>query len=330
MICLSLMAICQEQAVATQCFSNSLFVTGFLSRIVDPSLHAPILSLIRHFLTHFDAPLGIVAECICDIVDGCMDNTRVVSELLQCVNDSMTHNNRMAMTFESIVVSATNFVIAHSSKELLGHVLHLSTQVSGDRLLALGEAIKVAEGTSPSEATVSGLLGILARSRSASLSRMFFVREPLIFVVLLSIAQTPEASRQYVTLISELCLYSAYNCLQCHKGEIDLLLLEVVRHFPNAFGYRNCEIHLRLTESDVTNLILPIVALTASFACSPQVVTRMLSVTSPGSDRIFPKFATEVMSSMSRTMTVLCQEPTTVLQLGYPDREIVYSVPGPM
>jgi hypothetical protein len=91
-ICLFLMAICQEQAVATQCFSNPLFVTGFLSRIVDPSLHAPILSLIRHFFTHFDAPLGIVAECICDIVDGCMDDTRVVSELLQCVNDSMTHS----------------------------------------------------------------------------------------------------------------------------------------------------------------------------------------------------------------------------------------------
>jgi hypothetical protein len=259
----------------------------------------------------------------------CQDRQRVL-EIVQCVNEAMAENPLLPRAFAPVVDSATTFLIDNRAGDLLDQVLQLYSQLSFAsssltfvQFRKLASAILSAEGDHPSEPTYATLLAMMSGSKTVNASTMFLIHEPLTVILLLSTTRCASASVKYLKLFLQLCSYSAFNCMQCHNIQLDLLLLAILRLFPDVVKFRGVEFKLGLSEAELTDNVFPLLAAIATFSCSPQVITRMISITSPKRDGTYPVFATKMMGMMGLTMARLVRQPALLIPLGYPDRVIV-------
>jgi hypothetical protein len=101
--------------------------------------------------------------------------------------------------------------------------------------------------------------------------------------------------------------------MQCHRAELDLMLLKVIGAFPNGIEFRGLSVNLVLSESDVRKSVLSLIASMTAFACSPQVIARMIAVGAPGPDHVFPRFSTDIFSLLSSQIACMTQEPEVLL-----------------
>lgn len=334
-IFLFIFAILENTQIAAKCFASSVFASGFLSRILDRSLETPIIAALRNLfmkyestdLSDLEAPIGF----LCGIIDVCKSHNdkerhdNVVLDLLLCIDESMQHNPSVSPVFVPFISSATQYVITHPSTSVLRQTLHiysqllLSSKVSLARyqIQQLSMAIRTADGEHPSEETLFGLIGMISRSRSVNTNSMFFIHEPLIILLLFSVIQTYEETIKYIQLFTDLCHHSAYNCIQSHRGELDLVLLELIRNFPNSYTFRGCEFNLKVTEDDIKKRVLPLISAISLYSCSPQTAHKIISIITPKNKTEFPKFSSEIMSLLSSSLSCLTQNPKVSIPLGY-------------
>jgi hypothetical protein len=340
-IALFFVAVCGNCNVATRCMSQKVFASGFLPRVVDPGLRDLHLAVFRALLKNIDPQEQSSSEALteailetlsiyCSLVDTAAPEN-VVNTILLFVHEVICGNRYWASRFGAIINAATLFLKAHPSSDILQRVIQIYVQMlllepdfklTFDAVLCLLDAIRAADGIAPSEATATGLIEMLARSMSASFSNVFFVRQPMIFLPLLGSAQTETHMGRCLDLIRRLCSHSAHNALQCHLGEVDLLLLAFVRHFPNKFRYRNREMHFVLSEESIMELLLTVVFQIAAVASTPHIVAKMISASAPSVDRVFPVFSFPLMTHIESTLSTLLQNPTVTLVLGMDDRRI--------
>ena len=334
-----LLAILEDYDIAATCFSSTVFTNGFLSKIFESSLQDAILSLISKFLLRFKGTdvhvLIPLAEFIDSIVRVCSSMTEnenpqhVFSSLIGAVNGAVLHNRDIGPIFKSLLYSATTFLTAHPTSGFLEQTLQLysallfsskEVTLSIEHVCQLSKVIEKSEGISPSETTICEIIAMMARSRSVSTSSVFLIHEPLAVVLIFSIVHNAADSVRYLGLFSQLCTSSAYNCMQCHKGELDLLLLNLVR--TRSFIFRGCNVDMEITDSDIHNLVIPLVMSIITHACSQQVISKIVELACPAEDQSFPSFSQDLLSSLSSTMTVLAQNPPHLLYLGYDNQTI--------
>jgi hypothetical protein len=336
-----LLLILETPIVARRGFSSPAFVNGFLDRFLDPALHKPILNAIRQYLRTFEGDDLAALDPVITFVRGFIDtghqmsNQQVILDLLCCINESIIEKPLLPRAFTKVIRSATTFVISNPRTTFLDQTLQLYSQLLfsvHDKALSMtdvqniSKAIRLTDGPQPSDATFGSLVGMLSGSRTINISTMFLIRQPLILVLLLSITQHREATRKFLGFFLQLCSHSALNCVKCHKAQLDMLLLTIIQGFPEPVEFHGCTFDVKLTETDVRQWVLPLIGAIATFACTPQVITKMISITSPSKEHIFPRFATDIMGLLSSTMSRLCQQCSVVLPVGYPDR--IISVEG--
>ncbi|OHS95234.1 Beige/BEACH domain containing protein [Tritrichomonas foetus] len=342
-ILIFLFSIIEDASVAARCFSSSVFTRGFLGRIFDPYFHRPVILVLRQFLTKSKGEekevLVPTIEYICGIIDVCAsmddheEHESVAIDLLLTVNESIIHNRNLPLKFESLITASTKYLAVRASIKFLDQTLQLYSQmllsspnysVSYVQMQQLSVAIRKSDGISPSEATVCGLIGMMARSRSVNVNASFFVQEPKISILLFSTIQTKDDTMKYLSLFLQLCQHSAYNCTQCHQGELDLLLIELIKNYPNSFTFRGCKFNLIVSETDIMKYVLPLLNMIMSYESSPQVSSGIISLMAPGGDHKFPRFASEVIHQLSSTVTRLCQEPAVSLPLGIEESVFIF------
>lgn len=357
-ILIYLLSIFENSSVAVRCFSSSVFTQGFLGEIFDPSFQKPISMVLKQFLTKSKGDVSKVLtptlDFICRIIDVCAsmgdedNHDSVAYDLLVTVNDSILHNRLLPLKFESLITASTHYLAVRPSVKFLDQTLQLYSKmlltstfysVSNVQVQQLSVAIRRSDGIRPSDATVCCLFGMMARSRSDNVNSSFFIQEPKISILLFSIIQTKEDTLKYISLFLELCQYSAYNCIQCHKGELDLLLVTMMKNYPNSFTFRGCQYDLTLSKEDVIKYVFPLMFLIAFYDSSPQFCAGLFSLMAPfvsnnEDDSIvdenyeidFPEFSSNIISQLSATVTKIAQDPKVTLQLGLPDR--IISVEG--
>ena len=205
------------------------------------------------------------------------------------------YNRLLPLKFESLITASTHYLAVRPSVKFLDQTLQLYSQmlftsnhysVSNVQIQQLSIAIRRSDGIHPSDATVCCLIGMMARSRSDNVNASFFVQEPKISILLFSIIQTKEDTLKYISLFYELCQYSAYNCIQCHRGELDLLLITMMRNYPNSFTFRGCQFDLIISKEDVIKYVFPLMFLIASYESSPQFCAGILSLMAPSIETV--------------------------------------------
>ena len=332
-----LFAILENKDTAAKCFVSPVFASGFLSRVLEPSMQKPIVTSMHTFLTEYTddntSALLPLVEFICGILGVCRTLPKeerfagIVIDSLSCVNDSIIHNSSLASIFAPILVPATNFLTEQPSAKLLGEVLYLCSllvsdsskkpfNVTQEEAVLLSAATRASEGDVLSEATISGLLNIVSSSRAATTKAMFIIKQPIMINVLFSALKNEQQFKEIVELFNQLCHHSLHNCRACHEGELDLLLLEMIRHFGEDFEFRNMTFSCRVSPETINSLVLPTATFIASFICSPQIAMEFISIIKPMPDRSFSDFAESTMNAIGSSLGLASQYPKTVTPLG--------------
>lgn len=330
-------ALLENKIAAARCFLSPIFASGFLSRVLEPSMQKPIISALHTFLTEYSntdiSLLSPLVEFICGILGVCRSLPKhdrlssIVIDILNCVNDSIAHNTAITNCFSPILTPATYYLVENPSKELLNEVLYLSTllvdettkfHISNEAAALLSAAARAAESETVSDTTICGLLTIIANSRAASPKVMFLMKEYTMINVLISVLRTEKQFIEIIDLLQQLCKHSLHNCRVCHKGELDLLLLEIIKNHDKEFTFRNIKYSIQLSKDKVVEVILPMITTISSFISSPQVVMSLLSVISPDSDRGFSDFAVSAMKEIGSSLGLVMQAPKVITPLGDP------------
>jgi hypothetical protein len=326
--------ICRHLTSAMQCFAHP----DFLAMIFDPLLHDSMFALICTHLQYSDRDCyELILKTTRSLIEFLTTSwslyesrnaNLVLDNVLELVNSLISHSPDLSRHVHDEITAVTALAIAHSSQQHLAGLLQAYTRMlwfdceaklTRDSVARIVEAIRASTRQTFSDDIRIALRRMLARSTSADICSMFTVREPLIFLPFFTLAQTDEDTKWILNFISCLCSSFPHNTIMCHRGEVDLLLLESIRHFPNGFRYRNYPIDFRLDESELQRLVFPLLLKIASVGCSYQVVTRWISLAIPGSDGTYPAFARSVIDHLIEEIMRLVRTPQTVIPLGYSD-----------
>lgn len=318
-----LFALIDSSSTKYRCYSSSSLTTGFLSRVFEASLQAPIISSIKQFLSNFE-PIQVAqtVQFIGGLIDVCRRNQKhekLALELLSCVNDSIGHNPKIAVVCDTILEPVTLYITKRPSKDFLSQTLQLFSQLSlnNDHFqLNLSEAqllsCAIKQQDNDDEQTMLRLIGIMARSRSANDKSMFFVHVPMFVLLFFSIVDTEEKCHKYLKLFNDLCHHSIYNCIQCHKCEFDLFLLEVIKNVNKKFSFRGFEFNFIVSDQDMKEVVIPLVNYIEGYISSPQFVHKLIE-TLIG----FSNYSFELMNSFSQTASVFTTQPQICLMSGF-------------
>lgn len=320
-----LFALIDNNSTKFRCFSSSSLTTGFLSRVFEPSLQEPIISSIKQFLLNFESSqVSQTIQFIGGLIDVCRRNKKhekLALELLSCVNDSISHNPKIADVCDTMLEPITLYVTERPSSDFLSQTLQLYLQLSlnnNDFQLNLSQAQLLSRAIKQQciddENTMLRLIGIMARSRSATEKSMFFIRMPMLVLLFFSIIENEEKCHKYLKMFNDLCHHTIYNCIQCHKGEFDLFLLQIIKNYNQKFTFRGFEFNFVVSESDIKEIIIPLLNYIECYISSPQFLHKLIETLID-----FSKYSFDLMNSFSQTSSVFTNQPRIALMSGFYD-----------
>lgn len=330
-IFLYLFALIENPSTMLLCFSSSVYTSGFLSRVFEPSLQKSLLLSIRQFLSVYDTKdVSQTLVFIGGIIDVCRRNHKqenLALELLTLTNDAIGHNPKISSECSSLLESVSIYATEIPSPLFLSQTLQLYSQLSINNekfqlTLTLAQFLSRAlnQQTTIDDSIICKLIGIMSRSLSANDSAMFFIHSPLLVLLLMSVIDTEEKTHKYLALIYNLCHYSIHNCIQCHKGEFDLFLLELVKNQHTPFSFRGFDFNLKTSDEDMKELVIPLLCYISGYICSPQFFNKLIATL-----LLFSDNSNQLMNSLCQSVSCLSQQPKTSIMAGYEYRKIFVS-----
>ena len=332
-------SILENQATAYICFSSIAFATGFFSRVFEVQMKDLVLQSFSKVLTGTDAAHGQDLVPSIEFIGALfrMSKDQKLTDLLQCINSASMINNSLISIFQPIIEPICVFLTNSPSSEFLKQSLDFFLQsymcipqfsMTQNQIHAISAAIQLLYGLEQNESIITSIIGMCALSRSVRMPSMMILQRPELILLFLSIFRTQESTKSALLFIEKLCKHSIRNRIMCNFGEVDLLLLEAVKNYPNPFEFRSINFELKFSESDIDNLIFPIVTLIASQSSSPQVAAKFISLATP-IGKTFPKFAINSFTAISKCISDSSSYPTPKTPLGLAEPEVfIHGITG--
>lgn len=338
-IIIFIFAMLDNQDVAMKCFTSHIFLVGFLSRINEESIQAPMIHSLRNFLSNFSdeniSLLSPVAEFICGIIDknrvsSTSQDRKLTIDLIKVIVESLSHAKYISTIFREAAPCAINFLINRPSIELLDITLqlfsHLLANVKDFKLeieMVQKFSSVIRQIGSKSDITMSLLINILAKSKTRNQDALFIILEPSVILLIFSILEKPEEVEKMLNYFLQLCKYCVKNCQMCHNGALDKLLLKYIKHEGEHFTFRNLQFTFDLTEENVNNLVFPLINLLFVTASSPQIPTTVMDILVP-KNNVFNKYSSKILSLLHTSVSVMASDPPIYFRSGMLDQTITY------
>ena len=319
-------SIIEDQQTAYKCFSSPNFATGFFSRVFEKEMKELILQSFSKFLIQTDSQhsndLIATVEFISALLK--MSNDPQMTDLIQCINSASMINSSLSMIFKPLIEPVCVFLSNNPSTSFLRHTLNLIMQaylcipdfsLSLKLIHILSQSIQIIEGEEPTESTFSSILGMIALSRSVKMPSMMILERHELILLFFSLFRTSQSTKTVLEFFQKLCQHSIRNCIICNKGELDLFLLESVKHINEPFSFRQLSFDLKYNEKDVGTLIMPIVSQIAIISSSPQVASSFISLATPLKDKVFPSSSIPAFTTVSKCLSDINNEPSPKIPL---------------
>lgn len=123
------------------------------------------------------------------------------------------------------------------------------------------------------------MLSLLAGTKISNMSQDFTIKNPS-FILLIMYASADDIS-PIIQFFYRLCQYSIFNCIQCHKGKLDLLLIELLKNFPNPFKFLDYKFTSTFSHDELLTVVIQFLSLIFTYQCSPQSVERFIELAVP-------------------------------------------------
>ena len=272
-------------------FSSIEFTSTLLQHFWHQPLRNLMFSLLRTYIMQPNAMVGGIAKFCEAIFHSALFKEdeqyhSITVELINHLEDAMNHRQDIVQELSIITPSIVAFLLRFPTRELLTSTLNFLTLVSFNsggisfshkEMLRLGETIRSTEKDGLSDHTKNLLTALIAGTKNRLTS--FNIRNPS-FILLFLNASSDDIS-SLIEMFYELCKFSIYNCIQCHKSEIDMVLIQLLYAYPSPFKFRDCVFHCSFTKDEIQEIVIPFLSLIFTYSCSPQTVERFLGLAVP-------------------------------------------------
>ena len=315
---LFLFSLLEDPSIASILFSSSVFASGFLSRVLESSLQDSILSSFTKFLQEYNPTNSFDIRPSVELIGALLKVSSTKSNdkhlnrlsigLITCVNSASLMNLSLPYVFLPIIDNVLDYLLSSLSFDFLSQAMVFFSDISITnhqfvfslpQIGKISQAIKMIEKEDPSETTLNRILGMIANSRSVSLSTMLVIQKPVFIVLLVSLFGSRGKLLSFLEFLKSLCQYSIANSIMCSLGEIDLLLLEYLSCTTAKFSFRHCEFDYLLKKDDFLNAVIPLLIEISSHKSSPQVVSKYINLVIPKHGFGLSKYADISMQSIS-------------------------------
>ena len=271
----TLFTILDVPEMALLCFTKANFSTSFLNLAFDPDFSTTFIDFFGTCLSKFETVPDAFVAFLSLLLSTCGSHTEsdhfsgLGSKLIRGVNQALSHNPKLGVSFAGILSSSLLVVKNNRTKEDLDLVMTTFTFVTQSRKeLDLTDEMfetildlrKDIEGNEPSENFVLACLNLMNASTNLSLDLLFGIE--LVEVIPLLMCSYCDSSKlvYVIDVFQRLCMFSVSNTLACHNGKLDLILLEGMggefvfrrRRFKFTFNKVDLEAALRLVATIVS------------------------------------------------------------------------------
>ena len=295
-------------ATAPPFFSSFDFINVYMRHFFHPTLRPLVFSSLQRYLLLPNSYIASIAQfCLSLFQFGLSSDNQfhsIITELLACLEDAIVHKQEILHELSVIIPALISFFLNYPSKELLKSTLNFlllasfninDFMFSHDEMLSLGKTIRSMENRELSDNTFSILLSLLAGTKITNSSQAFTIKNPS-FILLIMIVFAEDVSRP-ILFFHMLCKYSIFNCIQCQKGELDLILIELIRNFPEQFTYLDCVFKSSFSKNDLSSIVIQLLSLIFEYQCSPQSFEKFIGLMVPihnsKSERIMASYSIE-------------------------------------
>lgn len=173
---------------------------------------------------------------------------------------------------------------------------------------ALQTSIISSFGPEPSKELFIKLVNLIAGQCLTSLSPSFEIRQPSILRALMAIYLKSTILQDLFTFVAKLLQFSMKNCIEAHKGEVDMFLIDLLYKWRN-----DKEISVNLVASSMS-LFMLICKAVSSFV----VVQKFISLFAPIHRRYLSKYHCLIIKSMCNILDSVRKKPLSCLPLREP------------
>lgn len=158
----------------------------------------------------------------------------------------------------------------------LTQVKHTGKVITIENRSLFSTSMKKAEPNGASGQTISFMISLMANNKSISeKDSMFILQNEIILLLFISVMGTKS-----ILFFGDLCKFSNTNIIQCHKSELDLLIIKAIKSFPNDFEFRGLNFQNNILKSDIENFFTILNYMCQSIS-SKQVYYQYLSLSIP-------------------------------------------------
>ena len=315
-------AVLNNPNATVTCFSSKSFISSFLTAFFEPSFTDIVFAKLRQVFQTVNSAAGQTADFVASalkilrISSDANKTSTIASKMISCIVDSIPMNPSVVKYCGGILRNAIEYTEAFTSTELFTQILQLALQMflhNNDfdfdevTIQKISTIIRATEGHDVTESTRTKLLCFLAASQSVNANFLSLIRKPSVLTLIFSIYTAGGLFKELFQLMMDLCNYSCFNCIMLHKGEVDLLLCEIIANFPNSFTFRGCQIDNFVSGEECLQQVMPLLSRIMSYKSTPLVAERIMKIIAPQGDNFLPlskDFFARLIPAMRSLVTI--------------------------
>ena len=292
-------------------------ITSFLSLLYEEPIRPFILNQLKSYLINNEIELnsiiGVTISNIIEISKLTLNEKRsllLLTDLISELNNIIYHHSSILKSIFIIcrsISSSINLILPEKSyNNYLISCLDFFAFTSNEFFLNNNEISSLLNimnelfRNNLEKSLYDCLLNILSGGSTNFSSPTFIIKQPNFLVLIFDFYKNTSNLLIFLEFINNLCNYSTSNCIECHKGRLDVIILE----FLNENWYEN---ELENSYLDISLSILFKISIIQS---SSEVVHKFLKLLSPNNDKI-PKYFLEVITTLNMIVSSSIKDPQT-------------------
>ena len=315
--------MCIDRVKATL-LSCRKFAKRYVLLILEPPIRQEVLPVLSEYLVRVDVTGVDLRDGIVNLLSRLVhlkcsepddDCEGMLIDLITMMNDVVAYRHELSGQLKWLASGLCRSAMAvesiRESKEILMLLISFLTLTAGEYMIKSGDicgiedaiARKINEKSKPEIMSKLGQM-IAGRPMSVCVANLI-IQQPKIVRSFLRIFSNTDYLLESVGFIADLCSYSVDNCIQCHKGEVDLYLLDQIRELCHS------------TEDDkgVASLYLKLFMQIAQVASSVHVVRRYISLLCPVDAAFLSRIHVQILDAFSQLLIGARKVPNGALSL---------------
>ena len=312
-------------------FHDHLFISSFLSLLFDVSAKKVVLASLLKYLSEKNSSNTVLIEEMMSVFDTAILNLEAENMISACLdlmillNEVVIMDEELARQLQPLANKFANGIarlpMCESSKNLLIQYLVFLANISKEYSInmfdvaTLGSSIKRVFGKEPGQSVFMKIVQLMAGQQLNSFNPCFVVQQPKAMRLLVSVFSDSVMARDVLAFVGHLCDYDKENCVRAHDGEVDMLLIDILKQF------RDCDSFDTVLVASLFSLLITIM----NVACSSSTVQSFVSLLCQVGGKYLPSFHKLTVKSLNKLLLSAKNKPPAFLPL-LPENE--FSVEG--